>query len=85
MSDLVVLKRPPGPPRETARTRQGMSVRVDAGLVKAFQDACKRHNIKSSDLMESILWNALGEPPMSFEPEFRGPAPRRQPIENQEK
>jgi antitoxin component of RelBE/YafQ-DinJ toxin-antitoxin module len=46
-------------------------VRVDAGLLKAFQAACKQYNLKTSDLMEAILWNALGEPPMSFEPGFR--------------
>jgi hypothetical protein len=85
MSDPVVLKRPPEPPRETARIRQGMSVRVDAGLVKAFQDACKRQHVKSSELMESILWNALGQPPMSFEPEFRILATRGQPLGPSEK
>lgn len=72
MKELFPLKRPPKPPRETARIRQGLSVRVDAGLLKAFQAACKTHKLRSSDLMETILWNALGEPPLSFEPEFRG-------------
>ncbi len=81
MGDLVFLKHPPQPVRETARTRQGLSVRVDAGLVNAFGEACKRHNLKPSELMETILWNALGEPPMSFEPGFRGPALRNQPTE----
>lgn len=71
MSDLTTLKHPPKPNRETARTRQGMSVRVDAGLLRAFREACKRHGFKASDLMELILWNALSEPYMSFEAGFR--------------
>lgn len=70
MSDLIRMKHPPKPVRETARMRQGMSVRVDAGLLKAFHAVRKRHGLKTSDLMELILWNALGEPRMSFEPGF---------------
>lgn len=85
MSNLVLLKRAPEPPRETARLRQGLSVRVDAGLVRAFQAACKRHNRKPSELMETILWNALGEPPMSFEPGFQVQDLRRKPTEPHEK
>jgi hypothetical protein len=83
MSDLVSLRHPPQPLRETARMRQGLSVRVDAGLVAAFGEACKRRNLKPSELMETILWNTLGEPPMSFEPGFRGPVQSRQPTEPQ--
>lgn len=67
MADQILLKRPPEPPRETARVRQGLSVRVDSGILRAFDETCKRHGLKSSQLMEIILWNALGEPPMSFE------------------
>jgi hypothetical protein len=71
MSNFFVIKPAPKPPRETARIRQGLSVRVDAGLAKAFREACKRDSLRPSDLMERILWNALGEPPMSFETGFR--------------
>jgi hypothetical protein len=85
MNEPLPLKLPPKPPRETARTRQGLSVRVDAGLLKAFQAACKRHKLKSSDLMETILWNALGEPPMSFEPGFRGQADAKLSSESLDK
>jgi len=70
MKALAVFKRPPEPARETARTRQGMSVRVDAGLLRAFHEACKHHGLKPSELMEIILWNALDEPPLSFEAGF---------------
>ncbi len=85
MTDLVFLRHPPQPVRETARMRQGLSVRVDAGLVKAFGEACKRHNLKPSELMETILWNALGEPSMSFEPSFRAQAQVKAPKEPHEK
>ena len=85
MNELLPLRRPPKPPRETARMRQGLSVRVDAGLLKAFLAACKNHKLKSSDLMETILWNALGEPPMSFEPEFLGEAHDKHSFESREK
>jgi hypothetical protein len=70
MSDLVFRKRPPEPLRESERLRQGLSVRVDAGLIQALHEACKKHNLKWGELMEIILWNALGEPPMSYEPGF---------------
>jgi len=85
MSNLAILKRPPDPPRETARMRQGLSVRVDAGLVRAFRDTSKRLNLKSSDLMEMILWNALGGPPMSYEPGFGDPAHSEQGAKPHEK
>lgn len=74
MSDVVLLERPPEPPRESARMRQGLSVRVDAGLLKSFHETCKRLGLRKSELMEFILWNALGRPPMSFEPGFRAKA-----------
>jgi antitoxin component of RelBE/YafQ-DinJ toxin-antitoxin module len=67
LDNLINLKRPPAPPRETARTRQALPLRVDAGLVRAFHEACKRLGLKQSELIEMILWNALGEPPLSFE------------------
>ena len=70
MNDPSVLKRPPAPPRETARTRQALSVRVDAGLVSAFHETRKRLGLGQSEMMETILWNALDEPPLSFEPEY---------------
>ena len=85
MSDLFLLKRPPKPPRETARMRQGLSIRVDAGLIKVFREACKRYNVKSSELMEIILWNALEEPPLSFESGFRSPSASRRSKEPDEK
>ncbi|AFM23462.1 hypothetical protein [Desulfomonile tiedjei] len=60
---------PPAPPRETARIRQALSVRVDAGLVRAFYEACKRYELRHSEMMEIILWNALEKPPLSYQPE----------------
>ncbi|MGO9571142.1 MAG: hypothetical protein ACLP5H_26755 [Desulfomonilaceae bacterium] len=77
MNDPSVLKRPPAPPRETARTRQALSVRVDAGLVSAFHETRKRLGLGQSEMMEIILWNALDEPPLSFEPEY---AEHRKPL-----
>ncbi len=70
MSNTITLPRPPTPPRETARTRQALSVRVDAGLVSAFHETRKRLGLGQSALMEIILWNILDKPPLSFEPEF---------------
>jgi antitoxin component of RelBE/YafQ-DinJ toxin-antitoxin module len=70
MNQPTVFNRPPAPPRETARTRQALSVRVDAGLVRAFYDTCDRLGIRHSEMMEIILWNALDKPTMSFEPGF---------------
>jgi len=85
MGDLVILSHPPQPLRETARMRQGLSVRVDAGLVKAFVEACERHNLTRSELMEAILWNALGKPRLSFEPGFHAQLQGRLPTEPHEK
>lgn len=69
----VPFERPPAPPRETARTRQALSVRVDAGLVRAFYETCKRFELRHSEMMEIILWNALEKPPLSYESEFAAP------------
>ncbi len=66
----VPFERPPAPPRETARIRQALSVRVDAGLVRAFYEICKRFELRHSEMMEIILWNALEKPPLSYEPDF---------------
>ena len=85
MSDLIVLKRPPKPARETARYRQGMSVRVDAGLLKAFHEARKKHGFKVSEFMELILWNTLGEPRMSFEAGFYDQQPEKRPASHSKK
>lgn len=70
MKDSIPFDRPPTPPRETARIRQTLSVRVDAGLVRAFYETCKRYELRHSEMMEIILWNALEKPSMSYEPEF---------------
>jgi hypothetical protein len=70
MKHPVAFERPPAPPRETARIRQTLSVRVDAGLVRAFYETCKRFELRHSEMMEIILWNALEKPPLSYEPEF---------------
>ncbi len=70
MTGPISFDRPPAPPRETARIRQALSVRVDAGLVRAFLDTCDRLGLRQSEMMEMVLWNALGKPPLSFEPEF---------------
>ena len=76
MKNLTALSRPPAPPRETARTRQALPVRVDAGLVSAFHETRKRLGLGQSELMEIILWNILDKPLLSFQPEYaekRGP------------
>lgn len=70
MNQTIAFSRPPAPPRETARTRQTLSVRVDAGLARAFYDTCERLGIRHSEMMEIILWNALDRPTMSFEQGF---------------
>jgi hypothetical protein len=70
MNNLSLLKRPPAPPRETARIRQALSARVDAGIVSAFHETRKRLGLGQSEMMETILWNVLGKPPMSFEQGF---------------
>jgi hypothetical protein len=79
MNNPIRLERPPKPPRETARTRQALPLRVDAGLVRAFHETCKRLGIKPSDMMEIILWNALERPPLSYEPEYRQQSPATDP------
>lgn len=71
MREIVPLRRPPTPPRGAVGTKQTLSLRVDAGIVKAFHEAAKNLGVRPSALMETILWNALGAPPMSFEPEFK--------------
>jgi hypothetical protein len=71
MNSRITLEHPPKPPRETARIRQALPLRVDAGLVRAFQDTCKRLGLGRSELMEIILWNALERPPLSYEPQYR--------------
>jgi hypothetical protein len=70
MNNPISLERPPKPPRDTARTRQALPLRVDAGLVRAFHETSKRLGVKPSEMMEIILWNALDRPPLSFEPEY---------------
>jgi hypothetical protein len=70
MNNPITFDRPPAPPRETARIRHALSVRVDAGLVRAFYEACKRFELRHSEMMEIILWNALERPPLSYEPEY---------------
>jgi hypothetical protein len=70
MGVMVNLESPPAPPRETARIRQTLSVRVDAGLVRAFYETCKQSQLRHSEMMEIILWNALNKPPMSYEPAY---------------
>ncbi len=70
MNNSIALKRPPAPPRETARTRQALPVRVDAGLVSAFHEIRKSLGLGQSEMMEIILWNVLGRPPLSFEPGY---------------
>jgi hypothetical protein len=70
MNNLSLFTRPPAPPRETARIRQALSVRVDAGIVAAFHETRKRLGLGQSEMMETILWNVLGKPPMSFEQGF---------------
>ena len=70
MKDTPAFTRPPLPPRETARTRRALPVRIDAGLVSAFHETRKRLGLGQSEMMEIILWNALDKPPLSFEPEY---------------
>lgn len=75
MNNRITFERPPAPPRETARIRQALSLRVDAGLIRAFYETCKQFGLRQSEMMEIILWNALDRPVLSYESEFESLKP----------
>jgi len=47
--------------------RVKLGVTVDSGIMKAFEAERKKRRVSASELMDALLWNALGKPPMSFD------------------
>ena len=64
---------PPLPERNTNRRWEKLAGTCDCELIKLFHDERRKLRLSVSQMLDYVLWNFFGKPPLSFQSQCSEP------------